>query len=727
MTYEDNGLGGIEGLDLEGFGRLYAALVDNAPDTAARIGLDATFSADALVRELISSDDPAEALRGFAARVESAGDHACALARRLAERLGDAGLGEKEPALPPLTAVRVATSGLLYLRCGEERIPYLSKLRVLGIEAAVNAALLCSALLPQASLADAEEVVKAEQRVCRSVVARASRPLAEAGDGPARGEWEDRRAIAAAIECLPLPYRLSASFRLNAAEGIAALEIDVTPPSLFPARCYVDGIGVVPASASMRRRAATDYNLRVLILLAAYTLRCCEDIEHVYVAGVEDTATRHTCYCSAVVAREDIEGIDLTRIEPVSFMRFIGAHIDEEDGELGHVWQDFSLGERRFCPPGRFDVVELSDRAVASDRSRRFLGAERVRDLSANESAAREEAARLVVSGLGESTEENVRMLLALGDEIGSEDVKSAVRGVAAALIAGSLDERDPEAVGEAVARFGGLSAAVDKAQELIGKGDPRECSRVLEDALAPMRAQGAYRDGNGVVWRSFGSYTERALFNRTLWDRASEVKLVPGSYINALSLLSMCHIVLGNDGAGLEASREAARIAPMSAEVCLSLVNCLENAGMRDEAFEQCCRTLSLSMDPEAIGLTYVTLAGIEYRGEHMRSSQACYQMAKRFVPGQLVDGLQKVTQLLGATPGEALSEEHVAEALRERGIAIAPVDGTLEALREIAIAAVDEGIFPLARCAFPRLVSLTRDDIDNGVLRSLEAEPDC
>lgn len=716
----------IDDLGLGGFGRLYAALVGEDEGASGGPALGASFDMDDFVRELVAAEDPVRFLRDFAGLVGCAGG-ACALARRLAGRLEDAGLLENEPRLPGLRAVRVATSGLVYLRTDGKRLPYLAKLRVIGLEAAVNSALLCSGVLDEPARAPMEEIVKTEQRVCRSVAAQAGKPVAACGEGPVSGEWRDRLAIAAAIECFALPYRLSARFRLNAKAGEAAIEFDVIPPALMPRRCHVDGIGVVAASSSMRRRAATDYNLRILILLSAYALLRCDDLERVWIAAVEDTARRHACHCSAVIEREDVEGIDLAKIDPASFLRFIGARLDEQPGETPCVRQRFSLDEKRFCPPERFKAVELRGGAIESEESRRALGGRRLRDLAVNEAAGREEAARVVASRLTSSTESNVRMLLSLADEIGGKDVTSALRDVASRLIAGTLDEGDPEAVCEAIVDAGSLAPKVREANLLLTKGDPQGCASALASALAPLEAQGLYQDTDGVVWRLFGSYTERSVFNRAIWDKKSEVRLVPTEYVDALNLLAMCDLLLGRNEAALEISRKAAGIAPLSSELSLSLVNCLDTVGDTDEAFEQCRRTLLNAVDAQGIGLTYITLAGLEFRQGNMRSSQACYQMARHFLPDGLVEAVQRISRLLGASDNESLSQDHAFEVLESRGIPVAPPAKTTEALLEITAAALNEELFDVARDACTRLVSFTHDDIYYGVLRSIEREPDC
>ena len=706
-------------------GRLFAALVDSVAETVAparEAALD--FDVDRLGRELASAKDPMGLLAAFAAQAKDA-DGASALELRLAERLDEAGIFAEDVELPEVHVVRPRTSGLFYLRIDDQQIPYLAKLRVLGIEAALNSALLCSALLEDGASATREDIVKLEQRVARSIARQGAEPLADLEGEPTRGEWHDRHAIAAGIECLRLPYRLTARFRVNAAAGCAAVECDLVPPRLMPRDAYVDGIGVVPATESMRRRAATDYNLRLVVLLAAYVFAATEDIERVYVAGVVDTAARHACYASACVEREDLEGIDLARLEPVSLLRFLCAALDERDGELAPVPQGFSLDDPRFCPKERFARPELSDGKL-SPAAAAALGCPRLRGLSCEEGALRAEAGRAAAAALGPTTESSVRAVLEVGRSFGDEGVEEASRRVARALIDGELDEGDPEAVAEAFASQGELARAADQATSQLLRGEVSEAAERLARALAPIEAQGLYRDSAGVSWRVFDDYVERVLYNRLFSQGRGEVRLAPRAYLEALSTLSLADLLLGRTEAALELARQAARLAPLSTQAALNYSHCLEQAGDLEGAVAECSRMLACADEPQGIGFGYVHMAQLQFRAGRMQASQACYQLAAKVLPPGIVDATRQIAALLGATPQESLSDERALQALRTEGIPIAPTEEVSEVIYEAAVASTDENLFRVAReCAY-LLVSLTRDDIYHGVLRSLEDEPD-
>lgn len=159
-----------------GIEKVIAAMVEGAAKAAlAGATPSEGFDIDRFGRELMAAKDPAALLESFVVQTRS-DEGASALERRLAERLGEAGIFEDEGRLPGLRVVRPRTSGLFYLRIEDAELPYLAKLRVLGVEAALNGALLCSALLDDPRGASMEEIVRTEQRVARSVAQQAQTP-----------------------------------------------------------------------------------------------------------------------------------------------------------------------------------------------------------------------------------------------------------------------------------------------------------------------------------------------------------------------------------------------------------------------------------------------------------------------------------------------------------------------------------------------------------------------
>lgn len=722
-------------------GRLFAALVgtdaagvapeagDAGPGGDGREALDL----DRLALRLAASADPVGILRGLVADVRrraGLGGEAApsGLELFLAGRLEEAGIRDQGVELPALRVVRPRTSDLFYLRIEEPELTWASRLAALGVEAALNETLLAERALDDPDAAPLDEVVRCSQRVARSIAAQVPSVVERAG-GPAYGEWSVREAISFGIEALRLPHRLTARFRVNLRRGAAAIEVDLTVPRLWAATAYVDGLGVVPATAQMRRRAATDYNLRLGVLLAGYALAVAPELDAVWVAGVTDDPTGHACYYSARLERVLMETVDLTgRFDPLALMRAAGATVDAANGELSAVRQGFSLDDELFCPGARFEPVETSDEALPLSAAE-SLGCRLVRELGSDEAAARRAASAGLARGLGETTADDVRALLAVADARGaSGDVRAAALRCVRELVDGTLDA-DPLAVVEAFVDGGPLRKAVDRARDLLLAGCADEAGRALEGPLGEEDASGAYADDERRVWRSFSTHAERVLHNLLGDEGGREVALVPDAYLEAHLVASACALARGDAAGAVAHARRAAELAPASAQVRLNLAQCLEAAGDAAGAADELRRTLGRAYDAESVGMAYLRMSQLQWHTGHVLAAQACYQRACRHLGGPALVGGLAVAALLGqvgvASDG-SLSAEQADAALEGADIPLAPTEEVVGALLGAAQAAVDAERFDVARDVTRALCAAVRDDVTFGVLRSLEDEPD-
>ncbi|MBM6775364.1 tetratricopeptide repeat protein [Olsenella profusa] len=767
-------------------GRLFAALVSNEAEAAGRAAAlpEGTGSAsqgsvpedsgsaeaaaahdratsrldiEALSRRLMGSANPEDELRSFVADVRQRSDSDTATDRPapsdfelyLATRLTEAGIRPGRGggcALPSVSVVRPHTSGLFYLRVLDDSMPWGRKVALLRVEAALNCALLAEHALPDANAASLDEIVRCEQRVCRSIVSQASRAAARL-EAPAYGEWAVRNALSAGIERLRLPFRLTARFRVNVAAGAAAMEIDLVPPSAWPASVYVDGLGVVSATTEMRRRAASDYNLRLGILLASYAFRAAPQLSEVWVAGVLDTAHDHTCYYSARLTRGLVEELDADgALDPFVVMRAAGATMDAGNRELAPIRQGFSLEDELFCPARRYDPPELSERRLLPSEAR-ALGCKLVRDLGIDEAAARKHLATSLSRRLTSSTEKNVREILSALDEYDAPDVRAAALRCVQELIDGTLED-DPLALEESLVEGDALSRAAAQARELLAHGSLEDARRMAEGALeqaaqgeaadaavpeeAPTLAPAAGGDDapkTAEVRRCFGSYGERALYNRLLARPGERCRLVRPAYLEAHLIASAAALAAERMDDAVTHARSAVELAPMSSQTSLHLAQCLEAAGSPDAAFDELCRMLSLAHDPESIGLGYLRMSQFQWRDGHVIAAQACYQRACRYLPTPaLVAGLAVVALIahVGDATDGSLTDEQVERTLAGAGIPLAPTREVGEVLLEATRAAMDAEVFPVARDLMRSLCSLFRDDVSLGVLHSIEGEPD-
>lgn len=733
-----------------GLGRLFAALVSTGDDEALpdvpeeapeeADGNTTVLDVEGLSRSLASSPDPMALLSGLVVDVRGRSGAAGApgdgdapalppspLETHLAARLVEAGLLETDVELPSLHVIRPRTSDLFYLRLDDQRVSYLALLRVMRIEAALNSVLLASHVLPDPNEASLEEIVRAEQRVARSVTAQAA-DVASRADGPALGEWDVRRALSFGIESFRLPYRLTARFRVNVSRGLAAFELDLVPPEVWAATCYVDGLGVVPATSEMRRRFAADYNARLAVLVAGYAFRVAPQLSEVWVAGVVDTSTDHACHYSGALGRSDLEGVDLSgSFDAAAVLRAAGFALAGPEPGSGPVRQTFSLEDERLCPPGRYDPPELSDR-VLGGAAAASLGCGRVDGLAADEAARRRRVASDLVRGLGGSTEQNVRLLLSAAREDGHPDVLDAARRCVSMLVEGALED-DPVAIEEELVDGSDLARACARARDALSSRDVEAARDAVEAALLPVDGLGTYDDTDTVTWRSFDTYAERALYNRLLARPGEECRLVPAAYLEAHMIAAAADLALGLVEGALSHARRAVELAPLSSQASGNLAQCLEAADETEAAEEEARRLLSLAHDPEGLGTGYLCMAQLQWQRGRVLVAQACYQRATRYLGAPAIMAGFALAALVGhvaASAGASLDAGGADSVLRGAGVPLAPTEEVGAALLEAARAATNEGVFPVARDLVRELCALSRDDVLFGLYRSIEDEPD-
>ncbi len=658
----------------------------------------------------------------------------------LARQLDDAGLMDDSVELPELSCIRLRLTGLFYLRCAATEMTYAAKLRIVSLEAALNAAQLVHTFAERAGAEvadqlDLEGAYRIYQGFCSSICAqvpnvdgRATVRTTGAGENP-NGEWAVRRALSWAIEVIRLPYRLTANYRCNLALGDVAIQVDLTPASVFPRSAYVEGLGVVPTSGEMRRKEASRYALRVGLALAACAFHTSQRVRHVWVQGVLDTPSSRTCYYHARFSRSAFSWLELDGIvDPISCYQCLGGHLHHEGGVLRPVEMGFSLDDERFCPPRRYELPNSSER-VLPERYARALGATRVSDLAIDEEGLRSQVADDVVRGLGSSTAANVRMMLDLAKRADDDSVSRAARRTARRLIDGSLSDDDGLAVREEFVHGDDLSRAVERANGLAGDQRFPAMVETLEGALAPIEEKGDFEDGADTVFRYFGSYVDRTFYNRLHGDDGRELRLVPRSYVEALIMLSGALLVQGEPERATRWARRAAEVAPMSPRACFVLSSSLMAQGATEEATGLLCRFLEEAHDATSAAMAYYQLAHIEWAQHHLLAAQACYLRILGIVrqPVPLVaTELAYLASLLGEGDEVDADPERVSALLEAYGIPVAPTERMERIFAEGLSASFDAELFPVAKSFIDVLASETGDDVIMGIMRSVEGEPD-
>ncbi len=699
---------------------------------------------------LTESQEPLQELKAFVGSVrtlEADGGAPTQFESWLARTLVEAGL-LATGGLPPFDVMRVELTGLLYIRLRERSITYASAIRIMRVEAALNAAQFAWEHLPEPLAATEEDLYRHTQSVLNSVCAQfVSTDLGMPSPDDADGEWAVRKAISSAIECARLPYRLTANFRTNVSEGAVAIEIDLTPAIFFPRSAYEDGLGIVSTTGDMRRIAASAYALRLGLLLAACAFRSSERIREVWVAGIVDGPTRRTCYYSKRFVRQEFLALDLAHMDdPVQ------PYLDAEgnihllgpadgsftyDGYYVHdrailrkVDQTFSLSDERFCPRRRYEQVGLSSRVLEGPLAR-ALGTSHVSGLAIEEGEPRASLGDDLVRLLGASTEEDVHVLMDIGRGSADPGIRDAVERTVEKLIQGTLPDDDPWAIRDEFVNGGDLAHAVERAHDLLSGAQEFDRARtILEDALRPYERSGAFRDTAHVVYRSFSSYVDRALYNRMRGKDERAILLVPDAYVQAHSLLVACLLANSSDTEGaVRHARRVHELAPMDSAAAANLIGCLMAAGRPEEAEEELRHLQEVAHDPMSIGFSYFQEARIQQeRGNH-EAAAICLGRVMAYVPQSTPFVGMELAQLAQGNPG--LHElvtigDHADETLKRAGVSEIPTEEVVRLMHECLEASFDAEVFPVARSFANQLAALSGDDVMLGVIRSLEGVPD-
>lgn len=693
-----------------------------------------TLDMASLSRRIVGVMDPIAELKLFVGDIrtrEAEGtDLPSPFEQYAARLLAEAGLFKTDVKLPHLRIVRPPASGMFYLRIHDRKLPYLAKIRVLALEAALNALRFSDTYFDDPDAHSVEEHYQLLQKLTHSIASQTPSlgegiPLSE--DESPDTEWAVRMGISTAIESFQLPHRLAASWRVNVSDGNVAIQMELPPEATFPATRYVEDLGLVATSREMRRKAASDYSLKLALLVANAAFRCSELIKHVWVAGTVQTANRTACYLSVDFDRWRFSKLDLSDLGDLTVVyRSFAPALRYEDGILRPVEQTFALDERRFCPPRRYEAVGLSTRKIKHPYSDE-LGCDRVSGLSIDEAINREYMAADIIARLGDSTEQNVRLIMELAGDDPDPSVRSAAERTVSKLIEGTISE-DAASVGKEFLAGDALSRAVERASAALQAKNPAAAEELLHKVLGPVDAAGVYADTPHLEYRFFPNYVERALYNRLFTLDGRMPLLVPRSYYTAHFLLSVSQLMQGKAEEALKSARRLVELSPLDARSHAHLTRCLELAGKDEEAEEVLVHLLEIAHDPEGLGIAYYRMAFFQWKAGHTLAAQACYQFALRFMPAYApVIAMELGTLALqsGASFHEELSEDEAEQVLRDAGIPVAPTSEMSEAFLACARASLDAEIFPVARNFAWILGAFSGDDIIAGVLRSIEDAP--
>ncbi|RDB61486.1 hypothetical protein C1878_10650 [Gordonibacter sp. 28C] len=706
-----------------------------------------------------------------------------ALAWNLVRWLEDAGLDDltapavSDDALRLVKTVRYAN--LYYVALEDEEAP-VSRHTVWALEAALNRfSLVEEAFGDRAPFATDADCARWDAYLIETAGARplAAERVAGAPVGADGGEWEVRCRISSVLERLRLPVRVESRLQANVAEGLAAFMLTVPDAALMPLRHWVDapsGSGWVDATEAERDAQARRYAMHFGLALAAAAFEASPSVQRVDVAArpLDDSTVGEEADGAGQGGEfpSDHEG---TAFYQVAFSRQAyegqGRFLSALEGDpsalfalCGAVWDlpaadPFALVAALPSTVRRRELPEMADEALP-EAVRPVLGADDARELRIVTEARRRRigeglADRVACSSSATEAIRAVREEQDAAEARGDGLTVSACTRLMAALAEGELDTEDQNAV---VVRFLGEDrclAALGRARALAQR-DPEEAVAVLMDAVAETAALDGYVDGVATVYRSFDSYAARVLYGRALRDarlgradavptdadapvlpavptlaaRAAadaekRVELAPDSfYLCHLEIVTLLERSFERVDDALRYGQRAIELAPSTAGGYRQLGRAYMLVGDMDNAAAVLDACLRVAVQPADVAVAYYQLAYALWKAGRPRAGAACYLKSVMTSPVVALQAMAELKELADEHGIGPIEREAVDDELRGAGIVVAPVDEVFEALDAGAAAAVDAGLFPVARNLLSLRLHYRPDDALVNVLKSLE-----
>lgn len=537
-------------------------------------------------------------------------------------------------------------------------------------------------------------------------------------------EWFLRASMVNDAECVRVPFRLIYDLRSNAQAHIAVLSAEIPRPACF---------AIVDSGEARRVARARAYALRLSWLLASHALANVPTLQRIEVLCHEHASEQ--CLLCITYTRELVK-----RLSPLVH----GTAIDErgfpqddaivvsfgDDGWFMPVRPAIPFDDESVAPHEWFPYPELDNRPL-SDRAAEVTGARCVSDLGINENGPRAYAADVLFLHWHALEQRNCKNMVAtlvdMRQSTNNVSVAEACERTTAALLDGSIDPTDEEALRAMLVSDGALQDAVRRASRLMdneGHPDPESALSVLHEALDPILSFGFYADDESYVYRYFGSLPERVAFNTRIDDHRREVRLVPDSYFNALSLLAAAHTALEQYDEAIAAADEIMRIAPASVDAAMRKVRALENQSRILEAAELIKQYAELASTPRDAALAHYRLAYMEWKLGREDLASACYQRALTWdtplsnqAKEELDDLLKSYSNLRQLEPDQACA------LLTKEGIPLGFTAADQERTLMASALLVDEHVFRVAQVLLSVLCAANGDDVLVGIRRTLDA----
>lgn len=572
------------------------------------------------------------------------------------------------------------------------------------------------------------------------------------------GEWGWRRNLSVALESIRSPHRIVVDFQGSLQTGTVTMvslvpSVNVMPKSVWNAEANNWRV----LSYKERHEMAVSYSLSCAIACVAAAFASSDRIQRVkFLEGFIDSKAMAgqgdgRGFVMQSCCRIDVDRASFVRDgiyvndgdDPLACWISLGGNIiiDAPVSDMVDGWSDaLELLQEQFDEsdlPSRSELPEFGDGRLPETVGE-LLGARYARDMRIMHGSLHRRNAENLADRLAaaETDVERVRLARAMQSP-GADpfDVQAANR-VMSSLLSDDLDTADQNAVVNCYLGKDEYLKALSVSRELMAKDRDKALESLLS-VVDQAEQSGLYVDDLEVVHRGFDSYSSRLMYNLVRTgrlklsserfdyganDAGKRVELIPDA-------LYLCYTTAGYgaeqqfDGfeSGEALSRTAIRMAPTVPNGYRQLARAYSLVGDMDSAAKVLLDTLQICVAPADIALVYYQLGYVLWKAGRPQAGALCYLKSVTTSPVVAAQAAAELRGLMHEERIPVVGRPEIDEGLKDEGIPLAPLPHVIDAIMDGAEAAVDAGMFGVARSLLNVGLHYRPDDALFDVLKSL------
>lgn len=572
------------------------------------------------------------------------------------------------------------------------------------------------------------------------------------------GEWGWRHNLSVALESIRSPHRIVVDFQGGLQTGTVTMvglvpSVNAMPKSVWNAEAN----NWRALSYKERHEMAVSYSLSCAIACVAAAFASSDRIQRVrFLEGFIDSKAMAgqgdgRGFVMQSCCRIDVDRASFVRDgiyvndgdDPLACWISLGGNIiiDAPVSDMVDGWNDaLELLQEQFGEsdlPSRSELPEFGDGRLPETVGE-LLGARYARDMRIMHGSLHRRNAENLADRLAaaETDVERVRLARAMQSP-GADpfDVQAANR-VMSSLLSGDLDTADQNAVVNCYLGEDEYLKALSVSRELMAKDRDKALESLLS-VVDQVELSGLYADDLEVVHRGFDSYSSRLMYNLVRTgtlklsserfdyganDAGKRVELIPDA-------LYLCYTTAGYgaeqqfDGfeSGEALSRTAIRMAPTVPNGYRQLARAYSLVGDMDSAAKVLFDALQICVTPADIALVYYQLGYVLWKAGRPQAGALCYLKSVTTSPVVAAQAAAELRGLMHEERIPVVGRPEIDEGLKDEGIPLAPLPHVIDAIMDGAEAAVDAGMFGVARSLLNVGLHYRPDDALFDVLKSL------